>query len=80
MKQVEKKPNYKELMNEINDWSSTYSFTFQFWGKGNNNCYIEKDGIDLWDTGGHIDTYECLIAALHYIYKINNTPIHSRVC
>lgn len=37
---------------ELNKYAGKYQFSFQFWGEGNNNVYIMKDDVDLFDTGG----------------------------
>lgn len=69
----------KELMNEIEKWSGKYLFSFQFWGKGNNNVFIAKDDVDLYDTGGYLTAEDVMIAALQYIYKINRVKESDRI-
>lgn len=69
----------KELMNEIEAFTATYEFNFQFWGIGNNNVYIEKDGVDLYNSGGYNTIEEVLISALKYLYKINRVAENEKV-
>lgn len=73
-------PTMGQLMSEIEHYSQTYQFIFQFWGSGNNNVYIEKDGTELWDYGSGETIKDILIHSLQYIYRINNIPENLRVC
>lgn len=59
------------LMLEIQRWSEIYQFSFQFWGEGNNNVFIEKDDVELYSTGGHSTPQKAIYEALKYIRKIN---------
>lgn len=68
------------LMDEIDKWSETYQFSFQFWGTGNNNVFIEKHGVDLYSSGGFNNIFDCVVDALQYIYRINRTIKHKRKC
>lgn len=70
----------EKLIKAIEKFSDKYQFSFQFWGSGNNNVYIMKDDVDLYDTGGYLTAEDVMIAALQYIYKINRTPEYDRVC
>ncbi len=63
-----------DLLTEIEKYSDRYQFSFQFWGKGNNNVYIAKDDVDLRDEGGYNSPEEVVTAALKYIYRINQVP------
>jgi hypothetical protein len=69
----------KELMNEIEAFTATYEFNFQFWGEGNNNVYISKDDVDLYDSGGYNTIEEVLVCALTYLYKINRVAESDKV-
>ena len=64
---------------ELNKYAGKYQFSFQFLGEGNNNVYIMKDDVDLFDTGGLDTPREALKVALEYIYKINRVPHSNRV-
>ncbi len=64
--------SYIELMLEITKWSEKYQFSFQFWGKGNNNVFIQKDFIDLYEFGGEESPKSITIKALEWVYKVNN--------
>jgi hypothetical protein len=70
----------RNLIQEIDNYSDKYQFSFQFWGDGNNNVFIMKDDIDLYSSGGFSSIQEVLIDALQYIYKINRVPYENRVC
>lgn len=60
----------KDLL-EIQKWSDKYEFSFQFWGMGNNNVFVEKDGTELYSTGGHETPELAIKDALNYVNKIN---------
>lgn len=59
------------VLNEIENWTPKYEFSFQFWGEGNNNVFIDKDDVEIHSTGGYETPLDAMIAALEYIYKIN---------
>lgn len=48
------------LVKKIEKWSAVYDFSFQFWGEGNMNVFIAKDGIDITSFGGE-DTIEAIM-------------------
>ena len=66
-------------MSEIEKYSEMYQFSFQFWGYANNNVFIMKDNVDLFDTGGLDAPGDAIKSALTYIYKINRVPKQKRV-
>ena len=68
-----------KLLNEIEKYSEIHTFCFQFWGKYNNNVFIEKDGIELTSSGGFETIEEVLKFSLGYIYKVNRVPNSKRV-
>jgi hypothetical protein len=70
----------KKLIKEIEKYSQKYQISFQFWGDGNNNAFIMKDDVDLYDSGGFLSIREAVMDALQYIYKINRVPYKDRVC
>jgi len=59
------------LLKEIEKWSEHYDFSFQFWGKGQNNVYIERDGVELQSFGGEETIEDILKIALDWIKKVN---------
>lgn len=61
----------EELIKRIEEYAGKYEFSFQFWGEGNNNIYIVKDDVDLYDSGGHETIKDCLENALKYLDRIN---------
>lgn len=60
-----------ELLREIEIWSSKYEFSFQFWGEGNNNVFINKDSIELASFGGELSIEDILIRTLEWVKKEN---------
>jgi len=69
----------EELMQEIEKWSEKYQFSFQFWGAGNNNCFLYKDEVEISSFGGDESIEDILKRTLSYIYRINRTPHKDRV-
>jgi len=70
----ERDAKYGELANamtEISKWGGKYEISFQFWGVGNNNVYIAKDGVDLYSSGGFDTPLKSVKKAIEYIHKIN---------
>lgn len=61
----------KQLFEEVNKWSEKYEFSFQFWGDHNNNVWLYKDGVELFDCGGRETIEEVVKDTLKYIYKQN---------
>lgn len=53
-------------------YAGKYQISFQMWGTGNFNIYIDKDDVDLWSTGGHETANEAIKEALKYLNRINN--------
>ena len=68
-----------ELLQEIEKYSEKYEISFQFWGKGDNNVYISKDYVDLYETGGYETINDVLIACLEWIYRVNRVPKNKRM-
>jgi hypothetical protein len=62
------------LLSEIESYSNKYNFSFQFWGAGNNNVFIEKDNVEIYSSGGFETPDECMGKALLFIYKILRVP------
>lgn len=69
----------ERLLKEIDKWSDKYEISFQFWGEDNNNVYISKDYVDLYDSGGYETAYDVIKAALEWIYRVNRTPKKNRI-
>ena len=69
-----------DLLKEIDKYSEKYDFSFQFWGTGLNNVFIYKKGIEIHDIGQEETSRNIIIAALQYIYQINNVPESERIC
>ncbi|MFW5847529.1 MAG: hypothetical protein ACOCVF_01235 [bacterium] len=69
-----------KLIKEIEKWSEKYQITLQIWGQDNINFYLYKDGVELFDSGGHSNVNMAYIKILHYIYRINRVPYKDRIC
>jgi len=41
-----------QLLERIEKYAGKYELSFQFWGEGSNNVFIEKDGVELISFGG----------------------------
>lgn len=61
----------ENLIKRIEHYAEKYEFNFQFWGEGNNNIYIIKDDVALYDSGGHETIKDCLEDTLKYLDRIN---------
>lgn len=67
-----------DLMSEIEKWSEKYEFSFQFWALGNNNVWIYKGGVEIFNRGGCESPREIIEETLLWIYKINRVRIDQR--
>ncbi|AZA73549.1 hypothetical protein [Chryseobacterium indoltheticum] len=74
MSNTESKP-LEELFSDLDYWSVKYEFTFQFWGDYNNNIFITKGGVNIYDTGGLESPRKAIVNALEYINKINRLEL-----
>ena len=45
------------LLTKVEFWAFQYDFSFQFWGVGNNNVFINRSNVELTSSGG-FDTVE----------------------
>jgi hypothetical protein len=48
-----------------------YEFSFQFWGDGQNNVYINRDDVEVASFGGETNVYEILERTLEWCEKSN---------
>jgi hypothetical protein len=55
----------------IEFWTKRYEFSFQFWGDGNNNVFINKDDVEVASFGGDKTIHEILKRALDWCEKVN---------
>jgi hypothetical protein len=63
------------LLNQLSKWSKIYHFSFQFWGRNNNNVFIEKDDVEIHSIGGEATPEDVIIKALNYVLRINQQPL-----
>lgn len=62
----------KDIINDIDYWTSQYEINFQFWGDDNNNVHISKRDVELYNNGGLHKPLDAMIDALKYINKVNS--------
>jgi hypothetical protein len=53
-----------------NKFKNKYDYNLQMIG-GMFNIFIEKNDVDLWDSGSYLTEHEAIEAALNYLNKIN---------
>ena len=51
-------------------YAGKYEISIQFWGDGNTNVFIAKDGVELTDFGG-LTPFEAIGKTVGYLDKIN---------
>lgn len=61
----------KEDLRRMLQYAGKYQISVQFWGEGNTNVYIEKDGVSLTDFGG-LEPGEAVSKTVEYLDRINN--------
>lgn len=67
------------LLEEILKYAGKYHFSFQFWGEGNNNAYIDKEDVEIYSCGGYDTPEECMSHVLDFIYRINQIPAEKQL-
>lgn len=60
-----------QLFKQIEKYSETYEFSFQFWGRDNNNVWIYRGGVELFSSGNHETIEDCVKEAIKYIKRVN---------
>lgn len=60
-----------DLLKEMDAYFGIYQISFQFWGKGNNNVFIEKNGVDLYSYGALDKPRDIIIHALEWCRRVN---------
>lgn len=59
------------LLIKIEFWAFQYDFSFQFWGVGGNNVYINRSNIELTSAGGFDTVKEMFEWVLEWCEKAN---------
>lgn len=59
------------VLAELYKYMGRYDITFQFWGEGNNNVWVEKGGVELYHSGSNKDPLSAINDALSYLNKVN---------
>jgi hypothetical protein len=68
--------NMEQLLTEREDYdkmlsyAGKYQISIQFWGNGNTNVFIEKDGVELTDFGG-LMPQDAIKKTVEYLNRIN---------
>ena len=65
----------KEILSNIDYWTSKYEINFQFWGDYENNVFISKNDVNIYSNGGFKKPIDAMEDALKWINKVN--PINS---
>ncbi len=60
-----------EMFWKIEFWTKRYEFSFQFWGSGNNNVYINKDDVEVASFGGEDSIQDILVMTIQWCEKSN---------
>jgi hypothetical protein len=63
------------LLEKIEFWTKQYEFSFQFWGEGNNNVFINRDGIEIASFGGENSIKDILKLTIDWCEKANPSKI-----
>jgi len=52
-------------LNKVEFWAYQYDFSFQFWGPGNNNVFINRDDVEVHSSWG----FDTVIEMFDYVIK-----------
>lgn len=56
---------------KIEFWTKRYSFSFQFWGDGNNNVYINRNDVEVHSAGGFVNIEDVFKHTIEWCEKAN---------
>ena len=71
--------NLAYLLLELEKYSQKYEFSFQFWGAGHNNFFINVNSVEIFTPGGFNTINDAIVAALEFIYKMKRVPRENRI-
>lgn len=75
-KSFEPKPKSPvDMFQRMLSYAGKYEISIQFWGKGNTNVFIAKDGVELHDFG-NLEPEEAIEETVKYLDKINRNSIN----
>lgn len=60
--------------NKMLSYAGKYQISIQFWGDGDTNVFIAKDGVGLTDFGG-LSPNEAIKRTIEYLNRINRKGI-----
>lgn len=59
------------LLSRIEWWSKQYEISFQVWGEGNNNVFVNHDDVDIYSSGGWETVEEMFNEVLKWCERSN---------
>ena len=62
-----------DLFEKLNPYFGKYEISFQFWGVGNNNVFINKNDVEIASFGGEETPEDIMQVTLSYLDRINKT-------
>lgn len=60
------------LFQRLNSYAGKYQINMQLWGLDNNQIFISKDDVNLWDCGNEKTPEDAMKKAVDYLDRINN--------
>ena len=60
-----------QMFKRLNAYSGKYQISMQLWGEDNNQIYIQKDDVALWDCGNEKTPLAAMMKAVAYLDRIN---------
>lgn len=61
-----------QAFNKLKSFAGKYQISMQLWGDGNNQIFIQKDDVDLWDCGNEKTPLDAMKKAISYLNRINS--------
>lgn len=58
-------------LNRVEFWAYQYDFSFQFWGPGQNNVFINRDDVEIHSSGGFDTVMEMFDYVIEWCEKAN---------
>lgn len=58
-------------LTKVEFWAFQYDFSFQFWGPGNNNYFINRSNVELHSSGGFDTVDEMFNEVIEWCEKAN---------
>lgn len=55
----------------IEQYAGKYEISFQFWGDGFNQCFVNKDDVEMFSGGQFEKPIDAMEAAVNWLKKVN---------